>query len=158
MTYPALTHDYDEPAHPRQVAMPPAPRIRDRHIAFVRHYVELGGTPTMAPQAAMLAGLATPSDPEGRLAAAMLLEHPPVARAIRSELAQRFLLHAGEVLGTLLHLVRSARSEAVRLAAAKELLDRSIGPIVSRSAVVSADVPVEDLLAAIRGGSPEAMP
>ncbi len=147
--YPALSDDYYAPGFPAPAAMASALSIRDQHIAFVRNYIELGGMPTAAPEAARMAGFATSADPEAVLAAAMLLEHPPVARAIGKELAQRFLIHAGEALGAVLHLVRSARSESVRLAAAQELLNRSIGPIVSRNAVVSADVTVEDMLAAM---------
>ncbi len=111
--------------------------------------------PAVAPEAARRAGFITPADPEAILAAAMLLEHPPIAKAIGQVLAQRFLIHAGEALGTLMHLVRSARSESVRLAAAQELLNRSIGPIASRTAVMHAEVTVEDMLVALSKENPE---
>ena len=65
---------------------------------------------------------------------------------LRDELARR--LTAGAALGvqTLFDLCQNARSEQVRFSAARELVDRGYGPIVSRSATVRTDLRMEDVL------------
>lgn len=124
--------------------------LSERQAAFVREYVERGGRPGAAADAAVAAGYARPG-PEGRAAARVraseLLRNEKVLRLLRDELTRK--LNAGAALGvqTLVDLAQNARSEQVRLGAARELVDRGHRPIVSRNASIVAKTSVEDLLA-----------
>jgi hypothetical protein len=77
--------------------------------------------------------------------ASELLRNEKVLRLLRDELARK--LNAGAALGvqTLIDLAQNARSEQVRLAAARDLVDRGFRPIVSRNATLTARV--EDFIA-----------
>jgi phage terminase small subunit len=128
--------------------------LSERQAAFVREYVERGGRPGAAADAAVAAGYARPG-PEGRAAARVraseLLRNEKVLRLLRDELARK--LNAGAALGvqTLIDLAQNAKSEQVRLSAARELVDRGHAPIVSRNASIVAKTSVEDLLARLDG-------
>lgn len=140
----------------RATSLRPAPEtvtsrdLSERQAAFVREYVERGGSPGSAADAAVAAGYARPG-PAGRAAARVraseLLRNPNVLQQLRDELARR--LSTGAALGvqTLIDLCQNARSEQVRLSAANALIDRGYGPVMSRNASVQAHTSVEDLLA-----------
>jgi phage terminase small subunit len=124
--------------------------LSERQAAFVREYVERGGRPGAAADAAVSAGYARPG-PEGRAAARVraseLLRNEKVLRFLRDELTRK--LNAGAALGVaaLLDLAQNAKSEQVRLSAANSLIDRGHGPVMSRNASITARVSIEDLLA-----------
>lgn len=126
--------------------------LTDRQTAFVREYIERGGRPGSAADAAVAAGYARPG-PAGRAAARVraseLLRNPNVLRQLRDELARK--LNAGAALGvqTLIDLCQNARSEQVRLSAANALIDRGYAPVMSRNASIQAHTSVEELLAMI---------
>lgn len=124
--------------------------LTDRQEAFVREYVERGGRPGSAADAAVAAGFAHPGRAgraAARVRASELLRNPTVLAALRDELSRR--LSAGAALGvqTLVDLCQNARSEQVKLAAARELVDRGFGPVMSRSA--NLNVNVQDDLASL---------
>ncbi len=123
--------------------------LSERQAAFVREYVERGGKPGGAASAAQAAGYARPGH-SGRAAARVraseLLRNPKVLTALRDELTRR--LNTGAVIGvqTLIDLCQNGRSEQVRLGAARELVDRGYGPVVSRNATIQASTTMEDLI------------
>jgi hypothetical protein len=123
--------------------------VSERQARFVREYVEHGGRPGAAADAAVAAGYAR-AGKAGRAAARVraheLLHNPKVLSLLRDELARR--LSAGASLGvqTMVDLCQNARSEQVRLSAARELVDRGYGPIVSRNATIHASTSVEDII------------
>lgn len=123
--------------------------LSERQARFVREYVERGGRPGTAADAAVAAGYARPGQ-AGRSAARVraheLLHNPKVLTLLRDELARRLSASAALGVQTLVDLCQNARSEQVRLSAARELVDRGYGPIVSRNATIRADTSVEDLL------------
>jgi hypothetical protein len=124
--------------------------LSERQAAFVREYVERGGRPGSAASAAQAVGYAKPG-PAGRAAARVraseLLRNPKVLSALRDELTRK--LNAGAVIGVqmLIDLCQNARSEQVRLGAARELVDRGYGPVISKNASVQVSTSVEDLFA-----------
>ncbi len=125
--------------------------LTERQNAFVREYVERGGRPGAAADAAVAAGYARPGRPgraAARVRASELLHNPHVLAALRDELARR--LSAGATLGvaTLIDLCQNARSEQVKFSAARELVDRGYGPVMSRSASlnVNANGDLADLI------------
>lgn len=132
--------------------------LSDRQADFVREYVERGGGPGTAADAAVAAGYARPG-PEGRAAARVraseLLRNPNILQILRDELSRR--LGAGAALGvqTLVDLCQNARSEQVRLSAANSLIDRGFGPVVSRNATIQANTSVEELLEMLDTGEPK---
>lgn len=119
------------------------------HARFVSAFLELGGRPGDAPAAALRSGCAA-NETDAARAAAILLGSPAVADAIKQQIAQQCRIFACAALSTILDLCQNG-PPSVRLAAAKELLDRGCGPIASRSAVVQATASVEDMLAELRG-------
>lgn len=128
--------------------------LTEKQAAFVREYVERGGRPGAAADAAVAAGYARPGKAgraAARVRASELLHNPEVMKALREELTRK--LNAGASLGvqTLIDLCLNARSEQVRLSAANSLIDRGLGPVVSRNAVVQTTVTMEDLLARLDG-------
>ena len=123
--------------------------LSERQARFVREYIERGGRPGAAADAAVAAGYARPGR-EGRAAARVraheLLHNPKVLSLLRDELARRLTANAALGVQTLVDLCQNARSEQVRFSAARELVDRGYGPIVSRSATVRTDLRMEDVL------------
>lgn len=124
--------------------------LSERQAAFVREYIERGGRAGSAASAAQAAGYARPGAAgraAARVRASELLRNPKILQFLRDELTRK--LNAGAALGvqTLIDLCQSARSEQVKLSAARELIDRGYGPVVSRNATIHANTSVEDLLA-----------
>jgi phage terminase small subunit len=119
--------------------------LSERQAAFVHEYVERGGRPGAGTAAVLAAGL-TKNRAAARVRATELLRHPKVLQFLRDELTRK--LNAGAVLGvqTLTDLCQNARSEQVRFSAARELVDRGYGPVVSRSATIHASTSIEDWL------------
>ena len=114
--------------------------LTERQRLFVQEYAERGGKRGAAASAAVAAGYARPGRAgraAARVRASELLHNPDVLAALRNELARR--LSAGAALGvqTLIDLCQNARSEQVRLSAARELVDRGHGPVLSRSSSVN---------------------
>lgn len=118
-----------------------------RQAQFVALFLELGGRPTDAPIAALQIGYGS-DEKEAQRAAAILLSSPAIIRTIKREIGQRFTAVAGAALATILDLCRNG-PPSVRLAAAREILDRGIGPVASRNAVLHTSASIEDLLDAI---------
>lgn len=117
-----------------------------REAAFVATIFELGG-PQHAPEAAYRAGYGkTPAEAER--AAAFLLGAPRIAKVIVGEIKSRMDVAAASAFNTLLEICADPRAKAsARITAATEILNRStLGPPISRSATLRADVSIEDLL------------
>src|SRR5262249_24330146 len=136
-----------QPKHPPMSNLPSVAGLSDpREVTFVSALLELGG-PQYAHEAAKRAGYAQ-TDAEADRPAALLLGHPRIARAITSEVRRRFDIATASALNTLLEVCANPRAPAnARISAAQELLNRSsIGPVISRSAVLKAESGVEDLL------------
>jgi phage terminase small subunit len=133
------------PALPSGTVTLGALSVRQRR--FVEEYVQRGGKEGSGPDAAQAAGYASDDRNAARSRAHELLHNPKVLAALRDELTRK--LSAGAVLGVqvLVDLAQNARNEQVKLGAARELLDRGYGPVVSRSVSAVARVGVEDLLA-----------
>jgi hypothetical protein len=124
----------------------------EQEAQFLTEYLALGGDPEKhAPVAVIRAGY-TKSQTEAVVIARMLLINTRITAALKNEIGKRFAAAAGVGLKTVLDLCNSATSEQVRLSAAKELLDRGVGPIISRNAHVHASVTIEDLLARLDAG------
>jgi len=120
--------------------------LSEREAAFVHEYVERGGRPGVGAAAVIAAGI-TKNRAAARVRASELLRNPRVLGFLRDELTRK--LNTGAVIGVqvLVNLAQSARSEQVRFSAARELVDRGYGPVVSRNATIHASTSVEDLLA-----------
>ena len=126
--------------------------LSKRERTFVRELIETGQGRRGAAVDAVIAAGYTSNRNAARVRAYELLHSSHILEALREESTRR--LHAGAALATsvLLDLAASATSEQVRLAASKELLDRSIGPIPSRASVqvgVQIDNSAEALLEAL---------
>ena len=107
-----------------------------REAAFVAALFDLGG-PQHGAEAAMRAGYAGTSDEAAR-AAAFLLGSTRISRCIVGEIKARFDVAAGAAFSTLLSICVNGRSEQARISAAQEILNRSLGPIPSRSVTLTA--------------------
>jgi hypothetical protein len=120
-----------------------------QEATFVAALFDLGG-PQYAPQAAIRAGYADTAEAAER-AAAFLLGSSRISRVITGEIKARFDLAAAAAYNTLLEICGDRRAPAnARISAAQEILNRSsIGPIVSRSAVLKAETGIETLLDAL---------
>ena len=115
-----------------------------REAAFVAALFELGG-PQHGTEAALRAGYAnTPS--EAARAAAFLLGSARISRCILGEIKARFDVASGAAFSTLLSICVNGRSEQARISAAQEILNRSLGPIPSRSVTLTAQTSIEDML------------
>ena len=115
-----------------------------REAAFVAALFDLGG-PQHGTEAAMRAGYASTPDEAAR-AAAFLLGSTRISRCIVGEIKARFDVAAGAAFSTLLSICVNGRSEQARISAAQEILNRSLGPIPSRSVSITAQTTIEDLL------------
>lgn len=125
--------------------------LSEREQAFIRELVETGQGRRGAAVDAVIAAGYTSNRNAARVRAYELLHSDRILQALRGESTRR--LQAGAALATsvLLDLAANATSEQVKLAASKELLDRSIGPIPSRSTIqvgVQVDNSAEALLEA----------
>lgn len=108
------------PPHLHQsVLAPSVGSLTERQQRFVAMYMETGGKQT---EAAIEAGYARES---AQTTASRMLRLPHVQQAIMRETLVRIGLQAVPALHTLERLRDSARSDYVRLEAAKDLLDRA---------------------------------
>jgi hypothetical protein len=116
---------------------------------FLAYYLELGGRPEDGPEAVKRAGLAQ-SDDDAKRCAAILLGSDRIQKVLKEEIQKRFVSATNVAFETILALARNGRNESVRLAAAKELLEKAGIVTVSRSAVaVMTDNSAEALLEAL---------
>jgi len=90
--------------------------LTDKQQAFVDHYVSTGGKVGIASQRAGYSS---------RTSGSTLLRDPKVIKAIQERMTDAIGVHAVAALGTVVKLAKSARSDYVRLEAAKDLLDRA---------------------------------
>lgn len=90
--------------------------LTSRQAAFVEQYVQTGGKVGVS---ATRAGYAD------RTMGSKLLREPKIIKAIQSLMQDAIGVHAVTALGTVVKLVKSARSDYVRLEAAKDILDRA---------------------------------
>lgn len=114
-----------------------------QEAAFVAALFDLGG-PQHAAAAAMRAGYGDTAEDAER-AAAFLLGSSRISKVITGEIKARFDTAAAAAFNTLLEICADRRAPAnARISAAQEILNRSsIGPIVSRSAVLKAEAGIE---------------
>lgn len=123
--------------------------LNSQQSQFLAHYLELGGRPEDGPEAARRAGLAA-SDEDAKRAAAILLGSDRIQKVLKEEVQKRFVSATNVAFDTILSLASNGRNESVRLAAAKELLEKAGIVTVSRSAIaVAVDNSAEALLAAL---------
>lgn len=125
--------------------------LSPRKQAFVRAYLDnldsgnIGrGSITDAVQAA---GISPDNRAAARVRASELMRDPEVLDVLHNEQIRK--LNAGSALGVavLIDLARTAKSETVKLQAASQLVDRSpIGPVISKTAALTANVSIEEML------------
>lgn len=114
--------------------------------AFMREYAARGGRPGSGAEAALAAGYAKGDLETARIRASELLRNEKVLAALRDELTRKLNAAATLGVGVLIELAESG-PPSVRLQAAKELVDRGYGPIISRNAHIIATTSVEEMLA-----------
>jgi phage terminase small subunit len=123
-----------------------------QQMQFVTAFLELGGRAQDGVPAALSAGYGDGSADDAKRCANILLAAPKITNALRSATVQRFDVAVVAAFTTLLDICSSKSAPAnARIAAAQEILNRSsIGPIVSRSVGLRAQVGVcvEDFIAA----------
>lgn len=129
-----------------------APRKR----AFLMCYLELlesgNAGPGAGPDAVQAAGISVGNRNSARVRAFEFLRDPDVLAVIRDEMTKRLAAGAAIGVAILTDLALNAKSESVKLQAASQLVDRSpIGPVISRSAAVTANVTLEDMLEQLDG-------
>lgn len=90
--------------------------LTDKQQAFVSYYVASGGKVGIA---ATKAGYATRNE------GSRLLRDPKIIKLIQEKMMDAIGVQAVSALGTVVKLARSARSDYVRLEAARDLLDRA---------------------------------
>lgn len=132
--------------------------LDQRESLFIVEYVARSGTPGAGADAALAAGYSNGNRNAAHSMASRLLRRPSVLKALRGEVGGRLASAAPLGVAVLENLARSARSEQVRFSAARELLDRGYGPVVSRNASIHATTSIEDLWARLaarkEGGRP----
>lgn len=133
--------------------MPKAPTInglsRPQEVAFVAALLDLGG-PQHGAEAALMAGYAD-NEADAERASNHLLASHRISAAIAGEVRARFEAASATAFGTLVDICANGRSEPARISAAQEILNRSLGPIPSRSVSVTARTSIEDLLTRLDG-------
>ena len=122
--------------------------LTEKQSAFVDAFLESGGGPGAAADAAQKAGYAKTSRAAARVRGAELLKNEKVLSALRDGLTRKLNAAASLGVSVLIELAENG-PPSVRLQAAKELLDRGYGPIVSRNAHLVANTSIEDLLSQI---------
>jgi hypothetical protein len=90
--------------------------LTDRQAAFISAYVANGGKVGLA---ATRAGYTSKNE------GSRLLRDPKIVKAIQTLMQDAIGVHAVAALGTVVKLARSAKSDYVKLEAAKDLLDRA---------------------------------
>ncbi len=108
--------------------------LTERQAKFVQAYMECGTQRDGAIQAALAAGYGDGDRAQAKSRAYEQLHNPKVLAALRDEISKN--LSAASAIGTavLVELAQAAKSEQVRLGAARELVDRGYGPVMSRNA------------------------
>ena len=96
--------------------------LNDRQEAYCRHFVERGGSMRTAME---LAGYEDDGTSKFRVQQHRLRHNPAVRDRIHQITREAFTSDAVEARECLLQLIRTARSEKVRLDAARDLLDRA---------------------------------
>ncbi len=108
--------------------------LTQRQAKFVQAYVELSTRRDGAIEACLLAGYGNGDRAQAKSRAYDLLHNPKILAVLRDEITKK--MSAASVIGTdmLIELATNAKSEQVRLGAARELVDRGYGPVMSRNA------------------------
>ncbi|HEY5207871.1 MAG TPA: terminase small subunit [Stellaceae bacterium] len=131
--------------------------LTERQAKFVQAYMERGTQRDGAIQAALAAGYGDGDRAQAKSRAYELLHHHKILAALRDEISNKLSAAASIGVGVLIELAQSAGSEQVRLGAARELVDRGHGPIMSRNASGEPrGRTVEDFLAGLTDVTPYA--
>ena len=96
--------------------------LSEQQEAYCRHFVEHGGSTSRAME---LAGYDNDGTSKSRVQLHRLRHNPAIRDRIHQITREAFTSDAVEARECLLQLVRTARSEKVRLDAARDLLDRA---------------------------------
>jgi phage terminase small subunit len=96
--------------------------LNDQQEAYCRHFVEHGGSTRRAME---LAGYDDDGSSKARVQLHRLRHNPAIRDRIHQITREAFTSDAVEARECLLQLIRTARSEKVRLDAARDLLDRA---------------------------------
>ena len=113
---------------------------------FLAVLLELGGGPQHGPEAAIAAGYSDNYETAARHAR-ILLKSPKILKALKDGVARRFDAAAAAAFNTTFEICTNPKAPAAaRLSAAQEILNRSLGPVPSKSLSVTAKAGVEDLL------------
>jgi Terminase small subunit len=126
--------------------------LTPRQAKFVQAYLECGTQRDGAIQAALAAGYGNNNRAQAKSRAYEMLHNPRILAVLRDEIGKKLSAAAAIGAEVLVELAQSANSEQVRLGAARELLDRGYGPIMSRNAAATADdrpMTIEDLIASL---------
>ena len=118
--------------------------LNTKQADFVTTYIEMGGKKGCEVEAALKAGYGNGVRTKASRQASKLLRNPNVVAAIQAELSNQFGAAAVRAVNVLIELADSGPPN-VRLQAAKELIDRGYGPVVSRNAHIHVET-FEDLL------------
>lgn len=123
--------------------------LNPQQARWLASFIELGAKPEDGPEAAKRAGLASTDEDASRVSA-ILLGNDRIQRVLKEEVQKRFVSATHVAFDTILDIARNGRTEQVRLAAAKELLEKAGVVTISRSAVaVQTDNSAEALLEAL---------
>jgi len=120
--------------------------LNPQQSLFLAALLELGGGPQHGAEAALIAGYGE-THQEAERAARILLKSPKIIKALKGGVSQRFDAAAAAAFNTLLEICTNKQAPAsARNTAAQEILNRSLGPVPSRSMTISAKVEsVEDI-------------
>ena len=132
----------------RQSVTPPAfEGLTDKQARFVVAYLELGAKRGGGTEAALAAGYGGGTNRDAaKVRASELLRNEAVLKAIRSEVTRSLAGASVIAVRTLVELAEAGPPQ-VRLSASKEILDRAIGPVMSRNAhVVASAHGIEDVI------------
>ncbi len=119
--------------------------LTQRQAKFVQAYIECGTQRDGAIQAALAAGYGNGDRKQAKSRSYELLHDPRILAVLRNEISKTFGAAAAIGTGVLIELAQTARSEQVRLGAARELVDRGYGPIMSCNAVPPDDTKQREL-------------
>lgn len=136
------------PQLPRPTVTPPAfEGLTDKQARFVVAYLELGAKRGGGTEAALAAGYGGGTNRDAaKVRASELLRNEAVLKAIRSEVTRSLAGASVIAVRTLVELAEAGPPQ-VRLSASKEILDRAIGPVMSRNAhVVASAHSIEDVI------------
>lgn len=128
----------------------PAPTSLDdlntKQKAFVERFMELGGAKGCEVDAALDAGYGGGVRDKAARQARDMMKNPRILAAIRLAVADKFTSASVIAANTLIELAESGPAN-VRLQAARDIIDRGVGPVMSRSAHLHAKVEtIEDYL------------